>query len=183
MNLRTEAIAGITTFFTVAYIVVVNPSILSQAGIAFSAVLTATVLLAFSMTLFMGLYGKLPFAVAPGMGINAFFTFTLVLGQGIPWPTALGMVFWSGILFIVVSVTPLREQVARAIPPNLRSAAAVGCAAGAAPEFVAAGAPHAASSAAATKMKRNLRSICILHYENSGFRSQKLATTCCSSDF
>jgi AGZA family xanthine/uracil permease-like MFS transporter len=124
--LRTEIIAGVTTFFTVAYIVVVNPTILAQSGMSFSAVLTATVLLAFSMTLFMGVYAKLPFAVAPGMGINAFFTFTLVLGQGIPWRTALGMVFWSGVLFIVVSVTPLREQVARAIPPNLRSGAAVG---------------------------------------------------------
>ncbi|MEZ0311594.1 MAG: NCS2 family permease [Myxococcota bacterium] len=124
--LRTEIIAGITTFFTVAYIVVVNPTILAQSGMAFSAVLTATVILACSMTLFMGLYAKLPFAVAPGMGINAFFTFTLVLGQGVPWRTALGMVFWSGVLFIVVSVTPLREQVARAIPANLRSAAAVG---------------------------------------------------------
>ncbi len=124
--LRTEIIAGITTFFTVAYIVVVNPAILAQSGMSFSAVLTATVLLACSMTLFMGLYAKLPFAVAPGMGINAFFTFTLVIGQGIPWPTALGMVFWSGVLFIIVSVTPLREQVARAIPASLRSAAAVG---------------------------------------------------------
>ena len=124
--LRTEIIAGITTFFTVAYIVVVNPAILAQSGMTFASVLTATVLLAFSMALFMGLYAKLPFAVAPGMGINAFFTFTLVLGQGVPWPTALGMVFWSGVLFIVVSVTPLRERVARAIPANLRSAAAVG---------------------------------------------------------
>lgn len=124
--LRTEIIAGITTFFTVAYIVVVNPTILAQSGMSFSATLTATVLLAASMTFFMGVYAKLPFAVAPGMGINAFFTFTLCLGQGIPWPTALGMVFWSGVLFVVVSVTPLREQVANAIPRNLRSAAAVG---------------------------------------------------------
>ncbi len=124
--LKTEIIAGITTFFTVAYIVVVNPTILAQSGMGFNAVLTATVLLAASMTLFMGLYAKLPFAVAPGMGINAFFTFTLVLGQNIPWQTALGMVFWSGVLFIAVSVTPLREHVARAIPPNLRSASAVG---------------------------------------------------------
>lgn len=124
--LKTEIIAGITTFFTVAYIVVVNPTILSQTGMGFNAVLTATVLLAASMTLFMGVYAKLPFAVAPGMGINAFFTFTLVLGQNIPWQTALGMVFWSGVLFVAVSATPLREQVAKAIPPNLRSAAAVG---------------------------------------------------------
>src|SRR6186713_2005583 len=91
-SLRTEAIAGITTFFTMAYIVVVNPAILSTegTGMAFGAVLTATVLLAFSMTLFMGLYAKLPFAVAPGMGINAFFTFSVILGRKVPWPEALG---------------------------------------------------------------------------------------------
>ena len=82
-NIRTEAIAGITTFFTMAYIVVVNPSILSTpgTGMAFSGVLTATVLVGFVMTLLMGLYAKLPFAVAPGMGINAFFTFTIILTQ------------------------------------------------------------------------------------------------------
>jgi AGZA family xanthine/uracil permease-like MFS transporter len=81
-SIRTEAIAGITTFFTMAYIVVVNPSILSTGtGMAFSGVLTATVLICFSMTLLMGLYAKLPFAVAPGMGINAFFTFTIILTQ------------------------------------------------------------------------------------------------------
>lgn len=125
-SLRTEVLAGVTTFFTVAYIVVVNPTILSQTGMSFSGVLTATVLLAASMTLLMGLYARLPFAVAPGMGINAFFTFTLVLNQGIPWQTALGMVFWSGVLFVAISVTPLRELVARAIPHNLRVAAAVG---------------------------------------------------------
>src|SRR6266571_1522121 len=95
-NIKTEAIAGVTTFFTMAYIVVVNPSILSTpgTGMPFAGVLTATVLLCFLMTLLMGLYAKLPFAVAPGMGLNAFFTFSIVLGQKIHWPTALGMVFW-----------------------------------------------------------------------------------------
>lgn len=124
----TEALAGLTTFLTMSYIVIVNPSILSTAGtgMPFNGVLTATVVLAFSMTLLMGLYARLPFAVAPGMGVNAFFTFTLILGQHIPWQTALGMVFWSGVLFLVVSATPLRESMARAIPPNLRAAAAVG---------------------------------------------------------
>src|SRR3954452_18983927 len=93
-GIRTEAIAGITTFFTMSYVVVVNPSILSTegTGMAFSGVLTATVLLAFSMTLLMGLYAKLPFAVAPGMGLNAFFAYTIILGQRVPWPTALGIV-------------------------------------------------------------------------------------------
>jgi AGZA family xanthine/uracil permease-like MFS transporter len=119
---------GITTFFTMAYIVVVNPAILSTpgTGMSFSGALTATVLIASLMTLLMGLYAKLPFAVAPGMGLNAFFAYTIVLQDGVPWPTALGMVFWAGVLFLVVSATRLREQVAAAIPPGLRVAAAAG---------------------------------------------------------
>jgi adenine/guanine/hypoxanthine permease len=127
-QIRTEAIAGITTFFTMAYIVVVNPAILSTpgTGMSFSGVLTATVLLCFSMTLLMGLYAKLPFAVAPGMGINAFFTFSIVLGQKVPWQQALGIVFWAGVLFILVSVTPLRVMIAQAIPHSLRVASAAG---------------------------------------------------------
>jgi AGZA family xanthine/uracil permease-like MFS transporter len=127
-HFKQEAIAGVTTFFTMAYIVFVNPSILATdgTGMSFSGVLTATVLLSFLMTLFMGLYAKLPFAVAPGMGINAFFTFSLILGQKIPWPVALGMIFWAGVLFIAVSVTPVRVAIAMAIPKNLRTAAAAG---------------------------------------------------------
>jgi adenine/guanine/hypoxanthine permease len=111
-----------------AYIVIVNPSILSTTGtgLPFSGVLTATVLVASSMTLLMGLYARLPFAVAPGMGLNAFFTYTIILQQRVPWPVALGMVFWAGVLFLVVSLTPLRERIATAIPPNLRIAAAAG---------------------------------------------------------
>lgn len=128
MKLKTEAIAGITTFFTMAYIVVVNPAILSTAGtgMPFDGVLTATVLLAFSMTLLMGLYAKLPFAVAPGMGLNAFFAFTLVLEKQIPWPTALGMVFWGGVVFLILSVLPIRTAIAKSIPHHLRHASAVG---------------------------------------------------------
>src|SRR5436190_9727349 len=127
-SLRTEAITGITTFFTMAYIVVVNPAILSTAGtgMSFSGVLTATVLVCFTMTLLMGAYAKLPFAVAPGMGINAFFTFTIILTQKVPWQVALGIIFWAGVLFLLVSVTPLRETIARAIPKELRIAAAGG---------------------------------------------------------
>src|SRR5687767_4591606 len=89
---------GVTTFFTMAYIVVVNPGILSApgTGMPFTGALTATVLIAFSMTLMMGLYARLPFAVAPGMGLNAFFAYTIVLQNGVPWQTALGMVFWAG---------------------------------------------------------------------------------------
>ena len=123
-----EAIGGATTFFTMAYIVVVNPAILSSegTGISFEGALTATVLVAFSMTLLMGLYARLPFAVAPGMGINGFFTFTIILTQGVPWRVALGMVFWSGVLFVILSVTPVRVMIVKAIPPGLRAATAVG---------------------------------------------------------
>ena len=128
-NLKTEAIAGVTTFFTMAYIVIVNPQILSadgKTGMAFSGVLTATVLVCFTMTLLMGLYAKLPFAVAPGMGINAFFTYTIILGKGVPWPTALGIIFWAGVFFLVISLTPIRESIAKAIPAEIRIAAAAG---------------------------------------------------------
>jgi AGZA family xanthine/uracil permease-like MFS transporter len=127
-NLRTEAIAGITTFFTMAYIVVVNPSILSTpgTGITFSGVLTATVLICFVMTLMMGLYAKLPFAVAPGMGLNAFFTFTIIFGQKVWWQVALGIVFWAGVLFLLISITPIRETIAKAIPSELRIGTAAG---------------------------------------------------------
>ena len=124
----TEILAGVTTFFTMAYIVIVNPTILATegTGMPFDGVLTATVLVCFVMTLLMGLYARLPFAVAPGMGINAFFTYTIVLRDGIPWPVALGIVFWAGVLFLIVSATPLRETIARAIPRGLRAAAASG---------------------------------------------------------
>jgi AGZA family xanthine/uracil permease-like MFS transporter len=127
-TLSADVIGGITTFFTMAYIVVVNPGILSSqgTGMAFSGVLTATVLVAFSMSLLMGLYARLPFAVAPGMGLNAFFAFTIVVQQQVPWPTALGIVFWAGVFFLIVSATPLREHIAVAIPATLRLAAAAG---------------------------------------------------------
>jgi len=129
ISLRTEAIAGVTTFLTIVYIVVVNPLVLSaegQTGIAFSGALTATVLVCFVMTLLMGVYAKLPFAVAPGLGLNAFFAYSIIIGQKVPWQTALGIVFWSGLLFLIVSATPLRKMVAMAIPRNLRFAAGVG---------------------------------------------------------
>jgi AGZA family xanthine/uracil permease-like MFS transporter len=127
-RLNPEIIGGITTFLTMSYVVIVNPSILagSGTGMPFAGVLSATVLVAFSMTLMMGLYARLPFAVAPGMGLNAFFAYTIVLQDKVPWPTALGIVFWAGILFLVISATPLRERIATAIPPNLRLATAAG---------------------------------------------------------
>jgi AGZA family xanthine/uracil permease-like MFS transporter len=123
-----EIIAGITTFLTMSYIVVVNPAILSTAGtgMPFSGALTATVLVCFTMTLLMGVYARLPFGVAPGMGLNAFFAYTLIINGGIPWPVALGIVFWAGVLFLLVSATPLRERIAMSIPHPLRAATAAG---------------------------------------------------------
>jgi AGZA family xanthine/uracil permease-like MFS transporter len=123
-----DVVGGITTFFTMAYVVIVNPSILATpgTGMSFSGALTATVLVACSMTCLMGVYARLPFAVAPGMGLNAFFAFTIVLQNRVPWPVALGIVFWAGVLFLLVSATPLRERIAMAIPSNLRTAAAAG---------------------------------------------------------
>jgi AGZA family xanthine/uracil permease-like MFS transporter len=121
-------VGGVTTFVTMAYIVVVNPAILASpgTGMPFSGVLTATVLIASTMTLMMGLYARLPFAVAPGMGLNAFFAYTIVLQQRVPWQVALGMVFWAGVLFLLVSATPVRERIATAIPESLRLSAAAG---------------------------------------------------------
>jgi len=127
-SLTTEIIAGITTFFTMSYIVIVNPAILSAtgSGMALSGVLTATVLVCSTMSILMGLFARLPFGVAPGMGLNAFFTYTIVLQGGVPWPIALGIVFWAGVLFLLISATPLREQIAMAIPDSLRRATAAG---------------------------------------------------------
>lgn len=127
-ELKREALAGLTTFFTMAYIVVVNPAILSAPGteMPFAGVLTATVMLSFLMTALMGAYARLPFAVAPGMGLNAFFAYSIIIGRGVPWPTALGVVFWAGALFVLISVTPLRVRLAEAIPDGLRTAAAAG---------------------------------------------------------
>ncbi len=100
----TEVGAGISTFLTMAYIIVVNPGILSNAGMSFSGVLFATVLVSGLSSILMGLYTNLPFALAPGMGLNAFFAFTLCLGMKVPWQTALGVVFISGILFLILSL-------------------------------------------------------------------------------
>ena len=122
----TEIIAGLSSFLATAYIIVVNPAILSQAGMPFPAVLTATVLVSFFSTLMMGLYARNPILVAPGMGLNAFFTFTAVTALKIPWPTALGAVFWSGIVFLLLSVFNIRTYILRAIPRPLRYAVAAG---------------------------------------------------------
>jgi AGZA family xanthine/uracil permease-like MFS transporter len=127
-SLQREIVGGVTTFFTMSYIVIVNPTILSTpgTGITFSGALTATVLVCSTMSILMGLYARLPFGVAPGMGLNAFFAYTIILQGAIPWPIALGIVFWAGVLFLAVSVTPLRERIAMAIPDSLRMATAGG---------------------------------------------------------
>ena len=126
--LKTEIIAGITTFLTMSYIIIVNPSILGTegTGMSFSGVMCATILTSFLATLMMGLYAKVSFALAPGMGLNAFFTYTLILGEKIPYQDALGMVFWSGAFFVVISVTPLRVHILKSIPFHLRAALAGG---------------------------------------------------------
>ncbi|MHC2990961.1 permease [Pontibacter sp. HJ8] len=125
-TVKTEVIAGFTSFLATAYIIVVNPAILSQAGMPFSGVLTATVLVSFFSSLMMGLYARNPILVAPGMGLNAFFTFSAVLGMGISWQVALGAVFWSGIIFLLLSVFNVRTLIVRAIPRPLRYAIAAG---------------------------------------------------------
>ncbi|MFT3680474.1 MAG: NCS2 family permease [Ferruginibacter sp.] len=125
-NITVEILAGISSFLATAYIIVVNPSILSQAGMPFSAVLTATILVSFSSSLAMGLYARNPILVAPGMGLNAFFTFTAVLTLKISWQVALGAVFWSGIVFLLLSVLNVRTYIVKAIPKTLRYAIAAG---------------------------------------------------------
>jgi len=125
-TLSTEIIAGTSSFLATAYIIVVNPSILSQAGLPFAGVLTATVIVSFFSSLMMGLYAKNPILVAPGMGLNAFFTFSVVMGMKVPWPVALGAVFWAGIIFLLLSVFNIRTYIVRAIPKTLRYATSVG---------------------------------------------------------
>ena len=125
-NVRTELLAGATTFVTMAYIIFVNPMILADAGMDKGAVFAATCLAAAFGTALMGLWANYPVALAPGMGLNAYFTYGVVKGMGHAWETALGAVFLSGILFLIVSVTHLREWVINAIPKSLKLAIAAG---------------------------------------------------------
>lgn len=125
-NTKQEFIAGITTFMTMAYILIVNPSILSAAGMDAGAVFTATALSSIIATLVMGLYAKLPFALAPGMGLNAFFAFTVVLTMGIPWQVGLTGVLFSGIFFAILTVTGFREVIINAIPYQMKMAVSAG---------------------------------------------------------
>lgn len=125
-TVRTEILAGVTTFLTMAYILFVNPSILGAAGMPQGAVFVATCLVAAFASLIMGLYANYPIACAPGMGLNAYFAFTVVNGLGIPWQTALGAVFISGCLFLLVSLLGLREAIVRGIPASIRAAITAG---------------------------------------------------------
>ncbi|MCB8814927.1 NCS2 family permease [Desulfosporosinus shakirovi] len=125
-NLRTEILAGITTFVTMAYILFVNPNILADAGMPINATFAATAIAAAFGTLIMGLYANYPIALAPGMGLNAFFTYTVVLGMGLPWQTALGAVFISGVVFFLMTVTKVREWIIEGIPEVLRLSIGVG---------------------------------------------------------
>ena len=123
---RQEIRAGVTTFLTMAYIIVVNPATLSQAGMPADAVMVATCLAAALGSALMGLLTNYPFALAPGMGLNTFFVFTVVLGMGVPWPTALAAVFISGLLFLLLTLTRAREAIVNAIPLPLKHAIGVG---------------------------------------------------------
>lgn len=125
-NIKTEVLGGITTFLTMAYIVFVNPAILSDAGMDKGALITVTILATAIGTLIFALVGKAPFALAPGMGLNAFFTYSLVIGEGIPWEQALGVVFISGTVFLILALCGLREKIAKAIPRELSLASAAG---------------------------------------------------------
>ena len=125
-TIGTECLAGFTTFVTLAYILFVNPSILKDAGMPVDATFAATCVSSAFATLIMGLYANYPIAVAPGMGLNAFFTYAVVIGMGLPWQTALGAVFISGVVFFLLTVTKVREWIIAGVPQVLRLAIGVG---------------------------------------------------------
>jgi AGZA family xanthine/uracil permease-like MFS transporter len=126
IDVRNEIIAGLTTFMTMAYIVFVNPSILSETGMDFDAVMLATIISASIATIMCGLYADLPFALAPGMGLNAYFTYSVCLGMGVSWQTALAAVFIDGVIFLVISILPVREKIMESIPICLKLGTSVG---------------------------------------------------------
>jgi len=125
-TVRRELLAGLTTFMTMAYVVVVNPRILSEAGMPVDGVLFATCISAALATLIMGLWANYPIALAPGMSLNAYFTYSIVIGRGVPWQTALGVVFLSGFLFLILTLTNIREQIVNGIPDCLKHGTAAG---------------------------------------------------------
>ncbi len=125
-SFKKEIIGGATTFLTMAYIIFVNPNILGDAGMDKNALITVTILASVIGTILAGVWAKVPFAMAPGMGLNAFFTYTLVLGAGVEWQTALGVVFISGIVFIALTLTKVRTKIIHTIPLGLRIATGAG---------------------------------------------------------
>ena len=125
-TVRREFLGGLTTFITMAYIVVVNPQILAQAGMPVDGVLFATCVSAAAATLVMGLYANYPIALAPGMSLNAYFTYVVCLGMHVPWRTALGVIFFSGVFFLLLTVTRVREQIVNGIPECLKYSTAGG---------------------------------------------------------
>jgi len=125
-NWRTETLAGFTSFITMAYIIFVNPAILSETGMPIAAVTTATCLCAGFGSILMGAIANYPLALAPGMGLNAYFTYSVVKGMGVPWQTALGAVFLSGVIFLLLTFTGLRQRLVAAIPHQLHAAVAGG---------------------------------------------------------
>jgi adenine/guanine/hypoxanthine permease len=125
-TVRRELFGGLTTFLTMAYIVVVNPQILSQAGIPAEGVVFATCIASAAATLVMGLYANYPIALAPGMSLNAYFTYSVCLGMHVPWRTALGVIFFSGVFFLILTVTRIREQIVNGIPDCLKHSTAAG---------------------------------------------------------
>lgn len=124
-NFPTEILAGISTFLALAYIFVVNPSILAQGGFNQNAVLFATIVVSFLATFIMGVWAKKPFALAPGMEMNAYVTFFVIAGLGFAWPQALGAVFWSGIIFMILTITNVRTKIIKAIPDKMKSGLAL----------------------------------------------------------
>jgi AGZA family xanthine/uracil permease-like MFS transporter len=124
--IRRELLGGLTTFMTMAYVVVVNPRILAEAGMPVEGVLFATCISAAIATLIMGLWANYPIALAPGMSLNAYFTYSIVIGRGVPWQTALGIVFLSGTLFLLLTLTNIREQIVNGIPDCLKHGTAAG---------------------------------------------------------
>jgi AGZA family xanthine/uracil permease-like MFS transporter len=125
-TIRQELLGGLTTFLTMAYIVVVNPQILSQAGMPVEGVVFATCIASAAATLVMGLYANYPIALAPGMSLNAYFTYSVCLGMHVPWRTALGVIFFSGVFFLILTVTRVREQIVNGIPDCLKHSTAGG---------------------------------------------------------
>src|SRR6201988_2201139 len=125
-TVRRELLGGLTTFMAMAYVVVVNPRILGEGGMPVEGVLFATCVSAALATLVMGLWANYPIALAPGMSLNAYFTYSIVLGRGVPWQTALGVVFLSGLLFLILTLTDIREQIVNGIPNCLKYGTAAG---------------------------------------------------------